>query len=218
MGKCKSGMLQNLSYEKDDIVISHFLDITERPPVKKHILSLHEKELFPLKNRPIFVYDKIHYLNHQQRLWHGVKAPFFICQNVVQEIDCLPSPEKGVAGIIGTINSNKQTHISIDRALADGMDNVLLFGNIGDKDYFEKEIIPRLCDKVKYAGFTTNKALLYSLISDVYLSSLSENASLVADECKMLDKKFHGNSNITVKADVMNNNQIFDCWFKELVK
>ena len=49
LNKCKSSLMKDLVYDEDDIIISHFLDLKERPNVKKVILSCHEKWWFPVE-------------------------------------------------------------------------------------------------------------------------------------------------------------------------
>jgi hypothetical protein len=49
--KCKSGLHKDISFNKDDILICHFIGLgCNRPPCKKIILSCHEKNLFPIHN------------------------------------------------------------------------------------------------------------------------------------------------------------------------
>ena len=39
-------MINNVLLEKEDVIITHFLSLHQRPDVKKVILSCHEKNLF----------------------------------------------------------------------------------------------------------------------------------------------------------------------------
>ena len=125
-----------------------------------------------------------------------------------------PTPDK-VAGIIGSIDENKQTHISIERAIKDGMNEIKLFGNITDHNYFNQYVKPLLSNRIKMVGYAENKQAMYNTLSDVYLSSRSENASLVLDECKLTSTFFHGNDNI-VDGELVTNMEVLSTWMKEL--
>jgi hypothetical protein len=218
LDKCKSGLFQNLDLTNDDILICHFLpNLTTKLQVKKLILSLHEKDLFPLKERAYQIYDKIHYLNEDQRSWHGVDHPYFICPNVHEPLEKIEKTVSNVAGIIGTIDRNKQTHASIIRAIADNMEQILIFGEVTDHQYFEQYVKPFLSNPiVKMVGFQKNKQLMYSMVSDVYMSSLSENQSYVADECFMTGTKFHGNDAVKEVFEIKDNKYVLEKWIYEL--
>ena len=60
LDKCKSGMFDQSvvsNLKRDDIVICHFLNLQNRPNVKKIVLSCHEKNLF--RSQTIFQ-KKVH--------------------------------------------------------------------------------------------------------------------------------------------------------------
>jgi hypothetical protein len=134
------------------------------------------------------------------------------------ELDIYDGHKKKCAGIIGSIDRNKQVHVSILRALADGHDDIRIFGNNHDSAYFEDEILP-LADKypsiIKFMGFEDNKQNMYNQLTDVYHSSLSENASFVVDECKLANVKLHGNEQ-TQEQPFLSKEEIFNIWKKEL--
>ena len=220
LDKCKSGTFLQLDLSPDDILICHFLpNIQNRLTVKKMILSLHEKALFPLKERTYQIYDKIQYLNEDQRLWHGVDHPYFICPNVHTPLVKKEKTFSNVAGIIGTIDHNKQTHVSIQRAIDDGMDVINVYGVVTDEPYYMKYVLP-LCKQYGYKicmpGFVEDKQLMYDSISDVYMSSLSENQSYVADECFMTGTRFHGNDAVKPVTEIKDNKYVLETWVKHL--
>ena len=43
---CKSDIHSNFKFEPEDILITHFVDLKQRPNVKKVVLSCHEKNIF----------------------------------------------------------------------------------------------------------------------------------------------------------------------------
>ena len=87
-------------------------------------------------------YDAIHYVSEHQRQFHRVRHPSFIIPNLMNEeefvgVESGEGKEK-VGGVIGSIDNNKQTHVSIKRALEDGCKAVFVFGRISEKEYYEK--------------------------------------------------------------------------------
>jgi hypothetical protein len=222
LNKCKSNDIRKVVLNEDDIIIYHFLNVFKtRPPVKKFVLSLHEKHMYPLKEKPISIFDKIHFLNEKQIEWHGIDIPkdkYFICPNVLNELKVSDMNKKKCAGIIGNIDRNKQVHISIKRALEDGHDDIRIFGNNHDSDYFVAEILP-LSEKypniIKFMGYEDDRQKMYDQLTDVYHSSLSENASYVVDECKLAGITLHGNSQ-TLDQPILEKSQVFQIWKKEL--
>lgn len=220
VGKCESNYLKNVRIRPDDIVIAHFLPhLKSKPKVKKLVLTVHEKEMMKLKNISHNIYDKIHFLNKEQYQWHGVDCPHFICGNPHEDLKKSEIKPEKIAGVIGSIDKNKQTHVSIERALKDGMNEINLYGNIHDQDYFQvfvQPLIKKHPNKIKLIGYVDDKQNMYNSVSDVYLSSQSENASLVADECILTGVKFHGNDNIIVPKKILTNDQVLKKWVKEL--
>lgn len=220
--KCNGQLLTNISLKKEDRLIYHFLDIRKtRPPVHRFILSLHEKELYPLQKKPTHIFDKIHFLNKEQIKWHKAhtikKLSWFICGNVVEKLQP-KADKKRVAGIIGSIDRNKQVHISISRALKDNHNDIRIYGSNNDTDYWTKEVYPLIQknpNKIKYVGYINDKQSIYNEVTDVYHSSLSENASLVYDECRKTEVNFHGNKNI-VQQDMWTDSAILKCWKQHL--
>jgi hypothetical protein len=121
-----------------------------------------------------------------------------------------------VAGIIGSIEDRKQTHISIQRALADGCKQIYLFGYISDQNYYEKYVEPLLNDKIQIVGFMTDKQKMYDSIGRVYHSSKGEVACLVKDECWLTNTKFFGNEETNNIVSTLSNDEIFELWKKTL--
>ena len=220
LNKCKGALKENFKIEKDDILIAHFIDLPYRPPVRKVILSLHEKDLYPLQQKNYKVFDKIHYLTETQKSWHNIDHPHFICPNFHTFLQKNPKKVTDIAGIIGSIDRNKQVHKSILRALEDGMEEIHIFGTINDEVYFNesvKPIIDKNRNKVFLRGFIENRQEIYDSVSDVYMSSNSENASFVADECFMTGTVFKGNSNVLEVTSIVSNEDVFKIWEREVL-
>ena len=217
--KCKSGFLKEVVFDKDDIVIIHFLTLPQRPNVKKIILGLHEKNLFEISKMNPF-WDTVVFLNETHKTYHsGYVGDYDIIPNLTETL--VKKDKKNlnrVAGIIGTIDINKQTHISIERALSDGCDKIYLFGNITDKSYFENNVSHLLSDKVIHYDFMENKQEMYDMIGRVYLSSKSEVAPLVKDECDSTGTLFFGNSVTNYHDTTLTNQEKIEKWKKVLQK
>ena len=219
LSKPYTDSLENYIPDSEDILVVHFLNMKLRIPCKKLILSLHEKDLFKISTRNIDFVDSIHYLNEEQRLWHNVDHPYFIAPNFHKPLKKTLRKVSKVGGVIGSIDSNKQTHKSIERALESGMDKILVFGNITDEGYFKEFVSPLISKypkKIELKGYEENKQRIYDSVSDVFQSSKSENASFVADECLMTGTIFHGNENIVVPKEILSNEEVGKIWLQNI--
>ena len=203
---------------KNDKMIFHFIPLNSRPDVKKVLLSCHEKNVFEVGSIPQY-WDEVVFLNKKQREYHHrYKGRYNIIPNLKEVLLNNPkSPEtKGVAGIIGSIDENKQTHVSIHKAFRDGFKKVMLFGNVTDPNYYNNFVKPLIDENVVEKGFISNKQKIYDEVEAVYLSSHSEVASLVKDECETTGTKFYGSK--ATEHDVINltNDEIIKEWVKIL--
>lgn len=222
--KCKSGFQNEVRIDPDDILICHFMDLKERPNAKKVIFSTHEKWWFDFSKVNHF-WDEVVFLHEEHRKFHSnYEGKYRIIPNFKEN---LYSPYSVyydgvlvnksdldlVAGIIGTIEDRKQTHVSIQRAIDAGCKKILLYGHIGDNNYYETFVKPMVDgDKVIMIGHITNKQDMYNSIGRVYHSSKGEVACLVKDECYQTDTKFFGNSETQNEVSKLNNEEIFNLW------
>jgi len=212
--KCKGDNLSNSMLGPSDTVISHFLQIPPMIKVHQHILYCHEKDLFPLKNMDLSQYDLIAFVSNLQKEWHGVKHPSTIIPPVVDTVNWI-NPENKIAGVIGSIDKNKQVHKSIERAITDGYEKILLFGDVTDMPYFNESVNPFIdSGKAVLAGHEDDREAMYGQISEVYHSSLSETYGLVEAECRLAGIPFNGRSN---GQDVLDNEEILKRWKKALL-
>jgi hypothetical protein len=214
LNKCKSDLLINFRFEPNDNIISHFLNLETRPDVKRIILSCHEKDLFKVWEVKQH-WDEVVFINETHREYHNqYKGNYSIIPNLTQNL--FKSDKSGVekiAGIIGSFDFNKQTHISIQRALNDGCEKVYLFGE-PNTDYFNQYVKPLCSDKVIVKGFMDDKQKMYDMIGKVYSSSLSEVASLVKDECILTGTEFIGTNSTSHKNIYWGNETIINEWKK----
>ena len=218
LDKCKSDLISNLKLEKTDIVISHFLNLQSRPDVKKIILSCHENWWYEVADVKQY-WDEVVFLHDKHREYHKrYLGDYSIIPNLKEDLISIEKPELDkVAGIIGTIEDRKQTHISIQRAIKDGCDKILLYGHIGDNNYFQTNVQPLTSNSnIILMGHSTNKQNMYNSIGRVYHSSKGEVACLVKDECYLTNTKFFGNQETENEVSKLNNNKILQLWKQTL--
>jgi len=189
---CNFSSIDKLQIAEDDVVIYHFLQTKNKPNCKKLILSCHETNLFKIKDIPELAYDNIHFVSNSQKQWQGLDGviiPNVITPYVKESV----KTENKVAGIIGSVDINKNVHEAIKRALADeDVSEVLLYGAITDGNYFNDFVGPLLGDKVKYCGISTDMQEVYDNIDVVYSSSKSECLSMIQGECLQMGIEYRG--------------------------
>lgn len=218
LDKCKGALLADLRVGPMDSLVLHFLAFPTRPNCKKVILSCHEKDLFPVGKVPQ-IWDEVIFLNEKHREYHSdYIGKFRIIPNLKENL--IKKDKTGlekVAGVIGSFDLNKQPLISIQRALDDGMEKVYVWGDPNSQYFVEhvKPIIDALTP-VEFMGFETDKQKIYDMIGHAYLSSKSECASLVKDECESTGVQFHGMPHMDNEPNLLTNNEILQKWINRL--
>lgn len=219
LGKCDSDNIKNIQLNNNDRIITHFLNLEKRPDVKKVLLTIHEKGWFPVGKIKRY-WDKAIFLHQNHRDFHGdYLGDYSIIPNLKAN---LTSNEKHITaidtcGIIGTIENRKQTHVSIQRAIAHGCKKINIYGKIGDEKYFNENVKQYLNDDIRILGFSENKQDMYDSISKVFHSSLAEVACLVKDECYQTNTEFFGNEETEHEVSKLTNEEILDLWIQELL-
>lgn len=220
LDKCKSGRLEDVQIYSDDVVIVHFIPIHQRPACKTFILSLHEKNLYPIKQMNYKAFDKIHYIRESQRKWHDLDHPYFECMYIQNKLVANKKTCDGkVVGVIGSIDPNKQNHLSIERALIDGCTKIKLFGKIIMNNYYEQWVLPLIekhPDIIDPPIYVEDKQEMYDQITDVYHTSKLEVCPYIQGECIITKTNFHGNEQTSEKYVVMSDEEILETWVKEL--
>jgi hypothetical protein len=221
LGLCKSGKLNQEVYDnitEDDIVITHFLKLHQRPKAKKVYLACHEKWWFDVANVHQY-WDEVIFLHQAHADYHGkYKGEYSIIPNLKYPLIKKDKSELDmVAGIIGTIEDRKQTHISIQRALKDKCTKIYLFGKVGEQTYYDSNVKPLLSlPKIIEYGFADSKQDMYDMIGRVYHSSKGEVACLVKDECWSTGTKFFGNEETEHEVSELSNKEIIELWVKKI--
>lgn len=210
--KCKSGHISDCKLTVYDTLISHFIQVPTKN-IKRHILSCHETNLFPLKDLPTRGYDVIQYVSNSQKDWHGaVDCPSVIIPPCVERVEW-SSPKNNTAGVIGSIDEHKQTHKAIEMAFKDGFDKVILYGQVTDPAYFETFIQPMLDSRLEIRNHEDDKAAMYGSVEAVYHASKRETYGLVEAECKAAGVPFRGAEN---NPTIMTDEEILRRWNKIL--
>jgi hypothetical protein len=216
LSKCISDNINKLSILKDDIVILHFMTKEIKANAKKLIFSCHEQNIFPLNKINYTNYDFIHYVSEHQYNYHKVDYPHYIIPNVVDDIKPTTKPKEKIGGVIGSIDENKQVHVSIQKAIDDGCDKVFIYGKITDTNYYNKEVAPLIDGlKVRYKGYCDDKQEMYNQLTDVYQDSLMESWGYISRECKLAGINYHGNG-VVNDDSIMSNDEILNKWVEVL--
>lgn len=162
--KCPSGSLQEVNISHEDILIFHFLQIPDIK-AKKIILSVHEQNLFNLCNVNLSNVDCIHMVSEHQAKYHNVEnfnKPYFILSNVMDDLKPNPKKRKKSVGIIGSVDENKQVHVSILRAIGKGFKDITIYGKDTDQVYYETKVLPLIKKyNIKGPKFVENKQEMY---------------------------------------------------------
>jgi len=215
---CNFETINKFQPTKDDIVIYHYLNINNRFPCKKLILSCHETNLFKIKEYKDLVYDDIHFVSNFQKDWHGLNG--VVIPNVITKYhkSAIKKWDK-VAGILGSIDSHKCVHESINRALHDpDVAKIILCGPITDPAYFTQHVIPLISFKVVYCGVSKDMQEVYDQIDVVYSSSKRECLPMIQGECLKMGLEYRGlESNTRSLEDFEFDNEIILEKWKKLL-
>jgi len=217
LNQCNFNLMDNCAVnEEGEVLITHFLKLPERPEAsKKVILACHEKDVYKVKDVKPF-WDEIVYVSNSQMFWQGV--PGIVIPNVITPLIKSEVSSEKIAGVIGSIDRNKNTHVSIQRALDDGFKKVHLYGLVTDQDYYREHVVKYVNNgQASIQGYKVNPQEMYDSLSDVYHSSLSETFNLIKGECELTGTNYHGLDSAESGAEYWDNDKILKAW-KELIK
>jgi hypothetical protein len=223
LDKCKSSTTDKLKISDiEDTLIAHFVPLKEEKlPLKKVIFSCHETNLFPLKDYTMNPIDKIHFVSEQQKDWHGVDHPSVVIPNIVKVNKRKGSHKRGAVGIIGSIDSHKQTALAIQAALESEPKStkVLIFGSVTNQEYYEEYVKPLLMKnkRVKIVGKYDDKDIMYNMVDSVYHASKYETYGLVRHECEQHGIIFHDVFSSSKHSVYWPEDRILEAWKKLLI-
>jgi len=217
--------IQNWRPTPDNVVISHYCLPSRKTgvPMKKHILACHETAVFPLLGKVqdelnkagsnIFdFWDEMVFVSQSQADWQGV--PGDVIPNVIHELKKKTCEHTNIAGVIGSIDPHKQTHVSIQRAKKAGYSQIEIFGDLTDYTYFRSQVQPLLGRDVRYLGFQDNKQAMYDMLQEVFHSSLGETFNYIKHECEMTGVKYNGLPSADPGSEYWPKDKIYDAWME----
>lgn len=219
--KCKGFNFNKVEPDDRDL---DFLIIHYPPPIPKDLLSLNtrkrifssrEKDVYSLRSRDLSYYHVIHFVSHSQRLWHNLPDDYnyIVIPNVWDDLKMKVSKLTDTAGVIGSIDLNKRTDLSIRRALL-YYPKVLIYGKIIDQSYFKSSVETLLSDNVIYRGVEEDRQKMYESIDAVFHSSISETFNLVKSECIATGTHYMGSFSSETDAEYLPREEILNLWRK----
>lgn len=218
--KCNFNPIGASKINPEDSIIIHFSNIESKPKCKKIIFSSHEQDLFLIAEKVSYsFFDKLHFVSLHQRKYHNLNWPYIIIPNIVEDLKVSPMLKSKIGLVIGSIDRNKNTHISIQRALADGMAQVLIYGKVSSSYYYQMFVLPLI---KQYSGivvmmdYQEDKQKMYDSGSDIYLYSLNEAWSYIKPEAQKTGTNFHTTNSVHEDVEVWDTNKIINTWIKEL--
>lgn len=222
LDKCRSKKIKNLEDAqlsfKDNLIIHNFIP-PKKLPVRRTVLSCHEKHSFPIawelvKLGGIPTWDVIHFITNEQRQWHSMFPEECVVIGNYINLDFTVNTQikKDAVGVIGTIEPRKRTYESVKKAVDDNNKLIYLFGSCQNSSYLQS-IIDEFGSKVVYKGYLKNKKEIYDSIDKVYHLSRWEIACLVQGECKILGIPFVG-SEFCPEYPIWTKQQILSEWKK----
>ena len=221
LDKCKGANTQKLDIsDGEDILIAHFVPLKdERTPLKNVIFSSHETNLFPLKDYNLIAVDKVHFVSEKQREWHGLDHPSVVIPNIVSVGKRRGNHKRNAVGVIGSVDSHKQTALAIEAALESEPKStkVLIFGAVTNEEYYKEHVKPLLENKrVRFAGKYDNKDVMYNMIDAAYHSSKNETYGYIKHECSMHGIPFTDLFNSSAHSEYWEPGRILEAWKKLL--
>lgn len=218
IGKCEFDYLDHMTIDPTDVLIGHFIPmLKESPKCKKLVYSCHETNLSPLTDADPNVFGLVHFVSESQKKWHNYKGKSVVIPNVLPNLTVSKTKNTKIAGVIGSIDKHKQTHVSIERAYEDGYRTVALYGNITDIEYFNEKVRYWVEEGVaKIIGHTDDKQKMYDSVNEVYHSSLRETFNFVKAECELTGTKYNGLPSANSGAEYWSRDKIFFKWLEVL--
>jgi len=218
LDKCRSANTSRLDItDEEDTLIAHFVPLKEEKiPIKKVIFSCHETILFPLKEKPLQSVDTIHFVSEWQRDWQDVDTPSVVIPNIVDKCERKGSHKRGAVGIIGSIDSHKQTALAIQAALDSEPKGtrILIFGSVTDEDYYQEQVRSLIKNntRVKIVGKYDDKTVMYNMIDAVYHASRAETYGLVRHECEQHGIPFNDLFGSSKHSEYWEEDRILESW------
>tara|TARA_R110002051_G_scaffold8568_2_gene35607 strand:- start:8827 stop:9636 length:810 start_codon:yes stop_codon:yes gene_type:complete len=218
LDKCNAKDLKDFTTDANSILISHYVKISHDMICKKHILACHETGVFDLRRgikeeMNLDLYDEIVFVSKSQQKWQGNPNGSIVIPNIVDDLEPVKSKmDPPVAGVVGSIDPNKQTHVSIKRAKDDGFEHIDILGDMADSKYFHTEVLPLLNRNIRYVGFCQDRQSMYEGLTAVYHSSQRETFNFVKFECEQTGVKYCPLKSSETGAESWSKEDILKAW------
>ena len=217
LDKCKGEPTPRLDIsDNDDRLIAHFIPLKEeKTPLRKVIFSCHETNLYPLQEKCMVAANELHFVSEKQREWHGMDMPSTVIPNVVRVGKRRGNHKRGYVGVIGSVDSHKQTGRAIEEALANEPKStkVLIFGGVTNEEYYKEYVKPLLKNKrVRFAGKYDNKDVMYNMIDAAYHASKYETYGLIKHECALHGIPFNDIYKSSEHSEYWEDERILEAW------
>ena len=210
------GRLQNCEIFNNDTVVAHYVNIASVANLRplRLVVSCHESPaLNGLANQDLTGADAVHFVSAGQKSAHNLSIDSTVIPPNVADVVWNGGPGKEIAGVIGSVDYNKQPHVAAQQALEDGFRKVLLYGRVNDPNYFTTNVLPLLIDgRVEHRQHAEREEVFNS-IDAVYCSSKSETYGMVEAEAKKSNIPFYGAS---YAPEVMDSEEILQKWVELL--
>jgi len=218
LDKCNGKDLKDFATDANSVLLSHYVRISHDMVCKKHILACHETNVFDLREGAkekinLDTYDEIVFVSESQKEWQGNPNGSIVIPNIIDDIKPIKSKmDPPVAAVIGSIDSHKQTHVSIKRAKDDGFEHIDIFGDMTEPLYFHTKVQPLLSRNVRFLGFCEDKQAMYEGLTAVYHSSLRETFNFIKFECEKAEVEYCPLESSDSGAGMWDNNKILEAW------
>lgn len=188
-----------------------------KPDNIKLVFTWRPNDLFSPNQVRLSLFDKLHFVTDTGKDAGFQRYPHFTCPDLLDTLTSSPHKPTRVAGVIGSIRKENDTHTSTLCALQDGMDKVILYGYLFDPLYYYgvmKPLIDRHPGRIQFAGFLDDRQKLYDCVSDVYHCDKNP-CSVVREECRVTNTRYHG-PQAPAGQSYPTNETILDIWRTEL--
>lgn len=189
----------------------------KKPDNFKLVLTCRANDRSSLRKASLSIFHKVHFLCDVRKDASGTAPDRFACPCFLKELKPSGSKPEKVAGVIGSVRAENMPEVSIERALRDGMETVIVYGYMLDPVYYYARMEPlakKYPGRIKYAGFVDDAQKMYDSISDVYRCA-AKPWSPVRRECALTGTRFHGPEN-SGGGETAGNDAIFGIWSREL--